>query len=75
MIEPQFSELFNKMLKQLNKNIKNINGVDCYAIPTKTINDLKKLFFAEPDIVEEDNAETDSKIDTMYDVEFYKPFF
>lgn len=44
MREVEFSEEFIKMLKQLNRNIKNYNGIDYYLIPVQTINKLKKLF-------------------------------
>lgn len=44
MREVEFSEEFIKMLKHLNKNIKNYNGIDCYLIPVQTINKLKRLF-------------------------------
>lgn len=71
MIEPQFSILFEKMLKQLNKNIKIINGINYYLIPVKTINDLKKLFNSQPQ-----NLAVESIDDEVEeDVDYYKPVF
>lgn len=71
MIEPQFSILFEKMLKQLNKNIKIINGINYYLIPVKTINDLKKLFNSQPQNLADES--TDDEVEE--DVDYYKPVF
>lgn len=74
MLEPQFSDSFIKMLKQLNKNIKNINGIDYYYIPVKTINQLKKLFYTETENFAV-NDQDENISDEIDDVGFYKPFF
>lgn len=71
MIEPQFSILFEKMLKQLNKNIKIINGINYYLIPVKTINDLKKLFNSQPQNLADESI--DDEVEE--DVDYYKPVF
>lgn len=59
MKEPEFSELFNKLLSQLNNNIKNINGIDYYQIPCSTFNKLKKFFY--DDSIEEKENLTDDE--------------
>lgn len=58
MKEPEFSELFNKLLSQLNNNIKNINGIDYYQIPCCTLNKLKKFFY-DDSIEEKENLADD----------------
>ena len=71
MIEPQFSDEFNKFLKHLNKNIKNINGIEYYLIPVKVINNLKQLFNSQPQDFFNDQEDDENNLD----VEYYKPFF
>lgn len=72
MNESVFSSLFIKMLKQLDKNIKNINGVDCYSIPVKTINQLKNAFYSDNIADNKNNIEDDN---TNYNVEYFTPIF
>lgn len=75
MVEKQFSESFDKMLKHLNKNIKNINGVDYYLIPVKTINELKRLFNQQENNNNVDYNDQDDDFDESENVEYYHPIF
>ena len=74
MIEPEFSNLFDKMLKHLNKNIKNINGMDYYLVPTKTINELKRYFYSNK-VQEETSDSADELEENDINVDYYRPFF
>lgn len=47
-MEPsQFTERFSSMLKQLNRNIIRINGIEYYQIPVQTIRQLEALYNLE----------------------------
>lgn len=72
MLEPAFSEEFSKILKQMNRNINNVNGIAHYQIPVHDIKRLEKLFYANGDNITSKDADAD-KPDEDDDVYGYIP--
>lgn len=71
MREPDFSNQFNNMLKQIDKNIIIHNGQQCYRIPVSTINKLSKLFFENNNLDENNNEDNSLNSDEWKDFNFF----